>query len=147
MRTGLAIAAAAGLAACQHSGPSVRLREACAAAVVDPERLRAHVEDLAARFAPRDFAHPENLQRAAAYLARELSASTPEQKYVVEGQSYTNLIASFGPETPDRIIVGAHYDTAGDQPGADDNASGVAGVLELARLLAANPPATRIEVA
>jgi len=43
--------------------------------------------------------------------------------------------------------VGAHYDAAGEQPGADDNASGVAGVIELARLLRAAPPPMRVELA
>jgi hypothetical protein len=114
---------------------------------VREDSLHTHVEELSARFAPRDFAHPENLARAAEYLARELGASTREQRFQVEGSAYTNLIASFGPDTPERIVVGAHYDTAGDQPGADDNASGVAGVLDLARLLAANPPAIRTELA
>jgi hypothetical protein len=57
------------------------------------------------------------------------------QDYKVEGKGYKNIIASFGPEEGKRIIVGAHYDVCGEQDGADDNASGVAGVLELARLL------------
>ena len=38
------------------------------------------------------------------------------------------------------LVVGAHYDTVSTTPGADDNASGVAGLLELARLLAGSPP-------
>lgn len=57
------------------------------------------------------------------------------QEYKIEKNSYKNIIASFGPENGERIIVGAHYDVCGDQDGADDNASGVAGILELARLL------------
>jgi hypothetical protein len=143
----VALALGAAATACSHAGPSAQVRDACAAAVVREDSLHTHVEELSARFAPRDFAHPENLARAAEYLARELGASTREQRFQVEGSAYTNLIASFGPDTPERIVVGAHYDTAGDQPGADDNASGVAGVLDLARLLAANPPAIRTELA
>lgn len=57
------------------------------------------------------------------------------QEYQVNGNTYQNIIASFGPEQGQRIIVGAHYDVCRNQDGADDNASGVAGVLELARLL------------
>ena len=57
------------------------------------------------------------------------------QSYKVDGKEYKNIIASFGPEEGERIIVGAHYDVCGNQDGADDNASGVAGLLELARLL------------
>ena len=44
------------------------------------------------------------------------------------------------------LVIGAHYDSCGDTPGADDNASGVAGLLELARLLAANPPPQPVEL-
>jgi Zn-dependent M28 family amino/carboxypeptidase len=43
-------------------------------------------------------------------------------------------------------VVGAHYDTAGPLPGADDNASGVAGLLELARLLGTTPPRIAVEL-
>jgi Zn-dependent M28 family amino/carboxypeptidase len=43
-------------------------------------------------------------------------------------------VVRLGPDTPD-VVVGAHYDVAGVQPGADDNASGAAGLIELARLL------------
>ncbi len=45
------------------------------------------------------------------------------------------MICSFGPGNGERIIVGAHYDVYREQPGADDNASGVAGLLEIVRLL------------
>src|SRR5205085_687602 len=45
------------------------------------------------------------------------------------------VIASFGPDTKEKLVVGAHYDSAGEQPAADDNASGVAGLIELAGLL------------
>jgi len=117
---------------------------------VDPAVLRAQVEALSTRFGPRDFAHPENLDRAAAYLWDAFRAArlpVREQQYEVEGHTFRNLIAGIGPMTPERIIVGAHYDTAGEQPGADDNASGVAGVLELARLLRAAPPPLRVELA
>jgi Zn-dependent M28 family amino/carboxypeptidase len=56
------------------------------------------------------------------------------------------VIAHFGPETEERIVVGAHYDTAGPLPGADDNASGVAGLIELARLFARQQPPLRVEL-
>ena len=57
------------------------------------------------------------------------------QEYNVKGKTYKNVICSFGPPDAKRIIVGAHYDVCGNQEGADDNASGVVGLLELARLL------------
>ena len=45
----------------------------------------------------------------------------------------------FGPEDAPHCVIGAHYDVCGIQPGADDNASGVAGLLELAVLLGRDP--------
>jgi len=53
---------------------------------------------------------------------------------------YKNILASYQPEKSRRLIVGAHYDVCGNQPGADDNASAVAGLLETARLIAENQP-------
>src|SRR5262249_49866896 len=44
------------------------------------------------------------------------------------------------------VVIGAHYDVCGNRPGADDNASGVAGVLEIARLLKAKKPALSVPV-
>jgi len=117
---------------------------------VDPSRLEAHVRKLSIEFAPRDFVHTDKLDQAAAYIKNEFSqttASVSEQAYLVEGRSYRNVIAQFGPESAERIVVGAHYDAAGPMlPGADDNASGVAGLIELARLLGQQPPPVRVEL-
>ena len=68
------------------------------------------------------------------------------QDFKVNENSYKNIIASFGPEKGKRIIVGAHYDVSHEQDGADDNASGVAGVLELAKLLKDQPLKYRIDL-
>lgn len=116
---------------------------------VSPERLEAHVRTLSRDFVPRDFAHPGNLDRAAAYIRGELERAggdTWEQPYDAGGSTYRNVAASFGPETGERIVIGAHYDAAGPYPAADDNASGVAGLIELGHLLAADPPTTRVEL-
>jgi Zn-dependent M28 family amino/carboxypeptidase len=64
----------------------------------------------------------------------------------VNNFDYHNVIASFGPEKGERIIVGAHYDTAGALPGADDNASGVAALIELAHLLNKTTLARRVDL-
>lgn len=116
---------------------------------VEPARLEAHVRKLSVELTPRDESHIENLDQVAAYIKNEFSqttASVSEQPYRVKGKSYRNVIAQFGPESEERIIVGAHYDTAGPLPGADDNASGVAGLIELARLLGHQPPPMRVEL-
>ncbi|WP_051697483.1 M28 family peptidase [Prevotella sp. 10(H)] len=58
------------------------------------------------------------------------------QTYKVEGVEYKNVVCRFGSEIQKPLIVaGAHYDVCGEQEGADDNASGVVGILELARML------------
>lgn len=116
---------------------------------VDAARLEAHVRLLSETFGPRDGGHPENLDRAAAYLRQEFErakAAVSEQPFQVGGRTYRNVVASFGPRTKELIVVGAHYDTAGPLPGADDNASGVAGLIELAHMLGATSPALRVEL-
>lgn len=122
------------------------------AARAEAGRLRRHVEFLTRDAAPRDSDHPESLDRAAAYIRSgfaESGARVEEQAWTARGKTYRNVIASFGPADGPRLVVGAHYDAFGDfgaNPGADDNASGTAGLLELARLLAARPPAARVDL-
>jgi hypothetical protein len=106
---------------------------------VSPAALEEHVRMLAVTLAPRDWTRTDNLDRAARYVAGHLAASgarVSEQVYVaMKGEHYRNVIGSFGPDGGERVIVGAHYDGVLGVPAADDNASGVAGLLELARLL------------
>ena len=82
----------------------------------------------------------ENLDRARAFIIQYFTrygVVPSEETYTVNGRTVSNIIAEIrGTELPDTIIlVGAHYDTIEDTPGADDNASGIAGLLELFRLL------------
>jgi Zn-dependent M28 family amino/carboxypeptidase len=107
---------------------------------VAPARLAAHVHALSVNFSPRDFTHTENLDRAAAYIRDEFTkagALVTEQPFQVNGRSYRNVVASFGPQENETVIVGAHYDGCQPYPAADDNASGVAGLIELGYLLGA----------
>ncbi|MGH9531152.1 MAG: M28 family peptidase [Terriglobales bacterium] len=113
-----------------------------------PGRLRAHVETLAG-LAPRDIDHPGNLDRAAEYIRDEFRKAGGEvagQAFVVDGHEYRNVIARFGPASGERLIVGAHYDAFDRFPGADDNASGVAGLIELAYLLGRAQLPMRVEL-
>lgn len=118
----------------------------------DPERLRRHVEFLTTEASPRDSGHPENLAKAADYIRErieETGARVRDQAFEVRGRVYRNVIASFGPATGPLLVVGAHYDSFGDfgpNPGADDNASGTAGLLELARLLDGRALPHRVEL-
>ena len=58
------------------------------------------------------------------------------QPYQVENETYKNVICRLGNDNNNPLVViGAHYDVCGEQEGADDNASGIVGLLELVRLL------------
>jgi hypothetical protein len=109
-------------------------------------RLHADVEFLTSLQPARTYKNLASLNKAADYIHAEfakLGCPVQEQKYRVAGHEYRNIIASFGPASAESIIVGAHYDVCGDQPGADDNASAVAGLLETACLLRAQAPSLR----
>jgi len=108
------------------------------------KRLEAIVRVLAERIGPRTLQDPVNLNAAADFITRSLESSghaVTFHSYEVQGVTVRNIIAERrGNEDPDRVlVVGAHYDTAKGTPGADDNASGVAVLLELARLHAKTP--------
>ena len=108
-------------------------------AVVAPGKLEAHVRMLSETLAPRHWQAPQNLERVAGYVGRHLMKAggrVTEQAYAVEGAGrFRNVIGSFGPQHGPRVVVGAHYDALGALPAANDNASGVAGLLELGQLL------------
>ncbi|HEX8530751.1 MAG TPA: M28 family peptidase [Cytophagales bacterium] len=107
------------------------------------DRLYHDVEVLTALQPARNHANLASLNRAADYITAEfnkLDGRVTVQPFRVERREYKNIIASFGPADAERVVVGAHYDVCGDQPGADDNASAVAGLLETARLLSAGKP-------
>jgi hypothetical protein len=114
-----------------------------------PGRLREHVLALSETFHPRDWENPANLDRCAEYIAdhlRQAGAAVEFQEFKVEGNTYRNVIGRFGVGKQRKIIVGAHYDSCGEKPGADDNASGVAGLLELAKMIGKEPPDAEIEL-
>ncbi|SHL19691.1 M28 family peptidase [Chryseobacterium polytrichastri] len=86
----------------------------------------------------RNYKNLDQLNTIAEYIHQNFnkySDSTSLQEYQVGEETYKNVICSFGTENKKRIIIGAHYDVCGDQQGADDNATGVTGLLELARML------------
>ena len=105
------------------------------------ERLRAHVSAIAS--SEHNTGTPLELERAAAYIETALVQAgykPTRQEYAAGGQRVRNIEVAVGNvaagKRPDRIfIVGAHYDSAPGAPGANDNGSGTAAVLELARLL------------
>jgi hypothetical protein len=104
-------------------------------------RLATHVRVLAGDIGERNLWRADALEAAARYVGdrfRDFGYPVHAQPFEVEGRTVRNLEAplpgtSLGAEI---VVVGAHYDTVQGSPGADDNASGIAAVLEIARLLA-----------
>ncbi len=118
-----------------------------AAVMSDPARLEAHVRRLAASEPARAFHNVAALNAAADYVESEFRATgcnPVRQTFQVSGDDYHNIACSFGPHDAPRVVIGGHYDVAGDDnPGADDNASAVAAVLDLARMVNAARPDLR----
>jgi hypothetical protein len=116
------------------------------------ERLRSHVVAIASE--EHNTATPARLEEAARYIESTLETSgyqVRRQVYEAGGQKVRNIevsVANVAPDAkPARIfIVGAHYDSAPGAPGANDNGSGTAAVLELARLLKDIRPTAGTEV-
>jgi len=107
-------------------------------------RLERHVRALAGEIGVRSDEEYANVQRAAAYIdsvLRSVDYAVVSQEFSAGGRAYRNLEATLAGTTlrQEVVLLGAHYDTAEGALGADDNASGVAGVLELARRFARAP--------
>lgn len=105
---------------------------------VSADSLRAHVEFLSKLDPPRSVQHPGSLDKSLCYMERAFSAmgmSPARQVFGVGGSEYSNLMAVVNPDKSKTLVIGAHYDVCGQTPGADDNASAVAGLLELARII------------
>ncbi|MDP2941737.1 MAG: M20/M25/M40 family metallo-hydrolase [Candidatus Omnitrophota bacterium] len=103
------------------------------------QRLNEHVRKLSEETGDRSISRYSRLEQAAGYIIGQLHSYGCDvrlQQYYAEGKRVENIIfRKTGSKAPGEFIVaGAHYDTYFG-PGADDNASGVAGLLELARML------------
>jgi Zn-dependent M28 family amino/carboxypeptidase len=102
------------------------------------DNLRKHVHVLAENIGERNIYHPAALSEAADYIEHEwrtMGYEVTTQTYELEGVSSSNLeITRPGTRDADDIcLVGAHYDSVIGSPGANDNGSGVAAILEMAR--------------
>jgi hypothetical protein len=109
--------------------------------------LRRDVEFLATTIGPRDtITSHAALVATAEWIEEELRKAGLEptrETYQSRGKEVWNIIVEFRPKTSavPMLVVGAHYDTVPGSPGADDNSSGVAGLLAMARHYAEAPPA------
>ncbi len=129
--------------------PTVRRNEPSAVAA-EPAGLAAHVKTLSEAFYPRNFRETENLEKCAAYIRTHFEAAGAAvrvQSWTVGRDVYKNVIGRFGDPENGVFVVGAHYDAFSDTPGADDNASGVAGLIELAGLLGREQTDVCVELA
>lgn len=118
-------------------------------ASADPEALKRHVVALSQTFHPRSYYDTNNLARCSAYIEarfREAGLAVTNQAYEAFNTPCRNVIAVIPGREQRRVVVGAHYDAVLGTPGADDNASGVAGLLELARLLRGLAPERTVEL-
>jgi Zn-dependent M28 family amino/carboxypeptidase len=102
--------------------------------------LKKTVYTLAREIGPRSYLQMNALNRTVDYIKTQLvqyGCNVSVQTYNARNNTYENIyVVKKGTREPEKIVViGAHYDTVSSTPGADDNASGIAGLLELARLL------------
>jgi len=116
------------------------------------DNLKAHVEMLAGTIGERNLGHHDALNKAADYIRQTLASreyQVSEDSYEVDGKKVRILYATLqgSGHTTEPFVVGAHYDSAPGAPGADDNATGVAAVLELARILRTDVPGRPIVLA
>ncbi|HTT41016.1 MAG TPA: M28 family peptidase [Burkholderiales bacterium] len=112
--------------------------------MIERARLERHVRTLAGEIGERNVFRPHALNAARDYIAEQWRAHgfDPQfQSYVARGVESSNLevVLEGAAEGSPSIVVGAHYDSVLGSPGADDNASAVAALLELGRVLAPAP--------
>jgi len=104
------------------------------------QNLQRHVNIIATDIGERNLWHPKALQQTVDYYTSELENSNGTinfQEYTVNGKSLKNVEFEYqGLELKDEIIIiGAHYDSVMGSSGANDNASGIAALIELAKIL------------
>src|SRR5688500_7146057 len=103
------------------------------------DRLMTHVELLAGTIGERNVNRIGSLERAAKYIEAQFAANGYEpgsQEYAIGRTTVRNIDAQKGASIEELLLVGAHYDSVPGCPGANDNGSGVAAILELSRLFA-----------
>lgn len=110
-------------------------------------RLTTHLRAVASR--PHNLDYPADLEAAATYIETTLRGfgyAPVRQTYSVRGQSVRNIevvIEPIAARAASTLVIGAHYDSPDDSPGANDNGTGVAAALELARTLSGFRPKTQ----
>ncbi|MDP2168359.1 MAG: M28 family peptidase [Thermodesulfovibrionales bacterium] len=109
--------------------------------------LTSTVGFLSEEIGARSYHDVEKLNRAADFIEKKFlsfGCEVKRQPFNYREETYYNIICEVkgsdpSPEGRGLLVIGAHYDTVWNTPGADDNASGVAGLIELARLASSEP--------
>ncbi len=139
---------AIGMPGRSHRGPLPALRPNEAQV---RDRLRQHVETLASQIGERHIWNPTGLAEAEEYVAavmKEAGLTVERQVFEARGASVANVIGvSDEGVDSDVLVIGAHYDSVIGTVGANDNASGVAVLLELARAIRSDAPAVPLRFA
>lgn len=115
----------------------------------DTSIIRSHLIALTKTKSFRTHNNVAQLNETAEYIRSTFARYSKDvsiQEFSADGQLYKNVIASFGTNNSTRVVIGAHYDVCGQQQGADDNASGITGILELARMLSEKALRYRIDL-
>ncbi|HQT25071.1 MAG TPA: M28 family peptidase [Burkholderiales bacterium] len=113
-------------------------------------RLVDHVGKLAGEIGERNYRRPGSLDLAAGYIEsqwREMGYEVLRQRYKAKGVECCNLEVVLPGALAESIVIGTHYDTVSGSPGADDNASGVSVLLEIARMLRNVPMKRTVKLA
>ena len=102
--------------------------------------LREHVGVLAGDIGERNIWRNDTLEATADYIEKTFQASgyrVSSHPFTAQGKQVRNLeaILEGGSRAEESVVIGAHYDTVSGSPGANDNGSGIAALLEIARLL------------
>jgi hypothetical protein len=104
--------------------------------------LKSDVQTLAGQIGERNMEHYSQLNAAAAFIENSFSRAGLQPRrdsYDLHGRACHNIEAEIGGARPGIILIGAHYDSVFGSPGANDNGSGVAAMLALARRFAGKP--------
>ncbi|MCB0380799.1 MAG: M28 family peptidase, partial [Flavobacteriales bacterium] len=116
---------------------------------VDTSQIKNHLIAITKTNGYRNYKNVELLNNTADYIFNHFQKYADTvyfQEYIVDKITYKNVICSFGIEKLKTIVVGAHYDVCGNQEGADDNASGIVGLLQLAKELSGKELNHKIEL-
>jgi len=108
------------------------------------DELALHVQKLAGEIGERNESHYAALQSSADYIEQSFSKAglhSRRDSYEMRGRTFDNIEATIDGAQPELVVIGAHYDSVFGSPGANDNGSGVAALLVLARRFASKSPA------